>query len=332
MITSTLVLCSMMAQIGCAFRSTVASRGPLAMIASRGESRGDIHSLNGGAYFATSTRATRSIRSTRLQYSSGRDGGSSNTYPAVASSGGRGWWETLFTTDDQDTTTLEHPRTEEQANVDAYLEFLDRRYKRLHSNDRVTVDSQSSNPVPFSAMSWLMNGKDETFLPKQPSEDALYVLGVAGLASQKLLQKHHLPTAGTGSTATTPPAKETSSQAPSGESRELGVIDAELVAPANMLVTGVLVPLVRAIHVVQRCKQLTQQKLQDKMKSIGARAVQKVIRPVRKSKDIRSILKGLLELGGGKRNVMVTLACLYATVLLLRPLLKGAFAEVSMHP
>lgn len=46
--------------------------------------------------------------------------------------------------------------------------------------------------VPFSVWKWLYQ---EVELPPSHSQqdDALYVLGVAGLASKRLLQKHHLP-------------------------------------------------------------------------------------------------------------------------------------------
>jgi hypothetical protein len=46
--------------------------------------------------------------------------------------------------------------------------------------------------VPFSVWKWLYQ---EVELPPshQQQDDALYVLGVAGLASKRLLQKHHLP-------------------------------------------------------------------------------------------------------------------------------------------
>merc|ERR1712130_270789 len=38
------------------------------------------------------------------------------------------------------------------------------------------------------------NNSNDLPTTREQQEDALYVLGVAGLASQKLLQKHHLPT------------------------------------------------------------------------------------------------------------------------------------------
>jgi len=74
--------------------------------------------------------------------------------------------------------------SQEQQVVDDYLEFLDRRYHRLH-------DEKESR---FSAWNWLMQGSGQEPLTVQADhihDDALYVLGVANLASRKLLQKHH---------------------------------------------------------------------------------------------------------------------------------------------
>lgn len=223
---------------------------------------------------------------------------------------------------------------QQQQNVDAYLEFLDRRYKRLHSNDRVTEDPKSKNPVPFSAMSWLMNGKDDAFVTKQQSEDALYVLGVAGLASQKLLQKHHLQTTGKEETVATLPSSDAHSRSHPHQSIDMDVIEviAEANTPTNLLVRKFLVPFVRAIYVIQRRKQLILQGMQDKVKAFGAKAIQKVIYPtVRKLKNPGSIVNGLLELGGGKQNVMVTMTFTFAAILLLQPILRAAVADASVR-
>merc|ERR1719464_1231154 len=102
---------------------------------------------------------------------------------------------------------------EEQDSVDAYLEFLDKRYRRIHCCDDYDEEDDSDKKKtsiknmkkPFSAMDWLMDGKNKNESSssnnnnnnnkqeqQRQTDDALYVLGLAGLASQKLLQKHHL--------------------------------------------------------------------------------------------------------------------------------------------
>jgi hypothetical protein len=75
----------------------------------------------------------------------------------------------------------------EQYVLDDYLEFVDRRYQRLHG------DGYTVNPVNSigSAWSWLNRDPNASVGAKQ-QEDALCVLGLAGLASQRLLHKHHL--------------------------------------------------------------------------------------------------------------------------------------------
>ncbi len=339
MVISSLLVFSMMGQMVYAFQSTPSSKDQSGMTLSRGKgvhTRTDFNGIGSMSHSATlsPSRARRSVLSTRLQYSSDMDDSSSITSEAVSSSGGRGWLKTLFATDNLESSFMQQTGNEEQENVDAYLEFLDRRYKRLHSNDRVAEDFKSKNPTAFSAMSWLMNGNEESLPSKQQSEDALFVLGVAGLASQKLLQKHHLDATVTETTSTAPPAKGTASQAHSHQLREMGVIEvkAELVTPAYMFVRNLLVPLVRAIHMLHKRKELLLKKFHYKLKSVGVKAIQNVIRPLRAMKKPRSVLNALLNLGGSKHNVMVTLACGYATVLLIQPILTAAVTEAFVCP
>lgn len=77
----------------------------------------------------------------------------------------------------------------EQEVVDEYLEFLDRRYHRLH--DEVET---STTVKPFSTWGWLTDNssRDSSYDAAKSHDDALFVLGVAELASVELLQKHHI--------------------------------------------------------------------------------------------------------------------------------------------
>lgn len=86
---------------------------------------------------------------------------------------------------------LYESQKKEQLLVDKYLESIDRRYKRLHKHDRKKQDADGVS----CAWQWLMNGKDASCAieEQRKQEDAIYVLGLAELASNKLLQKHHLP-------------------------------------------------------------------------------------------------------------------------------------------
>lgn len=73
--------------------------------------------------------------------------------------------------------------------VDKYLESIDRRYKRVHQ-----MDTREGQRGFTSALSWLTAKK--TSLKEEQiqrsADDALHVLGLADLASARLLQKHQL--------------------------------------------------------------------------------------------------------------------------------------------
>jgi len=89
--------------------------------------------------------------------------------------------------------TRGHPEPTQQESkqekVDEYLEWLDKRYHRLH--DEETKDAQKSK---FSAWNWLTEQENKEIVQgKSSNENALYVLGVAELASKRLLKKHRLP-------------------------------------------------------------------------------------------------------------------------------------------
>lgn len=102
-----------------------------------------------------------------------------------------GRWKTLVRSqinDDQNfSTDVDH-----QFIVDEYLESIDRRYKRVHQSKTKNDRSQRNFT---SAWAWLAAGDsslvEET--EQRNKEDALCVLGLAELASVRLLQKHRLP-------------------------------------------------------------------------------------------------------------------------------------------
>ena len=124
--------------------------------------------------------------STRLNY---RDGNEDESASALAAGDlqdkeAARWWQSVFQHAPSPTQ-----EDEEQQVVDEYLEFLDKRYKRLHENERRKKKPEPA-PKKFSALGWLAGDKSDP-MSQQQEEDALYVLGVAELASERLLQKHH---------------------------------------------------------------------------------------------------------------------------------------------
>lgn len=76
--------------------------------------------------------------------------------------------------------------------LDNYLESIDRRYKRLHKQDHRQEESPADGFT--NAWQWLTHSEPNSVAEEQrKQEDAIHVLGLAGLASTKLLQRHQLP-------------------------------------------------------------------------------------------------------------------------------------------
>jgi len=111
------------------------------------------------------------------------------------------WWNAIIS---KSTRPAEESRNESrfeppnsQVRLDDYLESIDRRYKRLHHKELPVPTT--TMPGFTSAWKWLKQGYSDESEPQAHSakdpkeEDALYVLGLAELASADLLQKHHLP-------------------------------------------------------------------------------------------------------------------------------------------
>ncbi|CAJ1953320.1 unnamed protein product [Cylindrotheca closterium] len=249
---------------------------------------------------STSSHPRQAPTTSRLQYSDGNEEDSSSTREPV-------WWNGLF--------TPQSDTINEQDSVDKYLEFLHKRYDRLHE------EKEEENPL--SAMNWLLQGspKGEVLASKQQKEDALYVLGVAGLASQKLLQKHpQLVDAKQDSdirVMSRPPAPI--------EALDTIVTSAEDVTFGHLVIKRVLVPFVKVLYFVHRQKQLFLDVQLSRAKGHATNLTKKVVRsliyaPVR-------ITKSIIDFGGGRASIGSTLALASAMFVLLRPLLQGLLSE-----
>ena len=114
----------------------------------------------------------------------------------------------------------------EQFKLDEYLEFIDKRYKRMHGSDygqkvssvslrrqasegskktssrKTPSDAKEEDNGISTAWNWLMQGSSnadeedcgcDAACQERKRQDALEVLGLAGLASAELLRKHQLP-------------------------------------------------------------------------------------------------------------------------------------------
>jgi len=274
-------------------------REPFAMLHRR-----DVRDTSTEVY-GGSNHPRRAPINTRLQYRDGDDDSSSTRQPVVRSK----WWNGLFNSQ-SDTIN-------EQDSVDEYLEFLEQRYNRLH---------EEKEEKSFSAMNWLLQGSPkvgEVLASKQQKEDALYVLGVAGLASQKLLQKHpQLQDAKQDSVISRPPA--------SIEALDTIVTSAEDVTFGHLVIQRVLVPIVKVLYFVHRQKQIFLDGQLSRAKRYAAKVTRNTVRsllyaPVK-------ITKSIIEFGGGKASIASTLALASAMLVLLRPLLQGLLSEGTVSP
>jgi hypothetical protein len=183
--------------------------------------------------------------STRLQYS---DGNGNTVTAQLSPSSTNKWWGNVFSSADAEI------EEENQEIVDEYLEFLDRRYRRLHNNE-----PEEEKPKPFSALHWLIQGSpyhNDVVASKQQQEDALYALGVAGLASQKLLQKHHV--------AHQEQRRTSSATVVQGRPRPIRDESSDQVAAkrfsesqiGSTIANKVIFPVVRVFYMIEQRKQL----------------------------------------------------------------------------
>lgn len=163
----------------------------------------------------------------------------------------------------------------EQAAVDDYLEFLDKRYHRLHDDN--------PEKVKFRIWEWLLKKNDakenedkDIAVPKAQTENALFALGVAGLASERLLQKHTILEAAKTSktidveTAVAPPSAVGLSIVSAMDGtlapslRHLAVQRRMLISYGPMtLLRSVLVPLISLVRIVAKAPMKLGQMLLD---------------------------------------------------------------------
>ena len=135
----------------------------------------------------TSTAVYAATFPTQLEYRTNSDAADSSVIPPKSS---RWWSPILFSSGVKTSSSDDKSRA-----VDDYLEFLERRYHRLH-DDEQEQNRPSTGSTKFSALKWLKQ-ENEVESPEvqqqqqqQQQDDALFVLGVAGLASRQLLSTH----------------------------------------------------------------------------------------------------------------------------------------------
>eukprot|EP00542_Grammatophora_oceanica_P020608 CAMPEP_0194047112 /NCGR_PEP_ID=MMETSP0009_2-20130614/23561_1 /TAXON_ID=210454 /ORGANISM="Grammatophora oceanica, Strain CCMP 410" /LENGTH=329 /DNA_ID=CAMNT_0038692629 /DNA_START=39 /DNA_END=1028 /DNA_ORIENTATION=+ len=196
-----------------------------------------------------------------------------------------------------------------QEEVDRYLEFLDKRYHRLHDDEEAEPKQKQSKEEQkkFSMLDWLSaENPGDHIAEARKQNDALYVLGVAGLASERLLMKHQLIQ-------------------PRPRRNELHrdgaiVIDAE-VTPDATVRKVVEVSSVMLRQLSQRREALIRYQNMQMRKALRLSANTVIHAPGR-------LAKALWEIGGGKRTFALTVAMLTAAFILVRPIVAAILKTI----
>ena len=269
-----------------------------------------------GSVISPRSRRSHSI-STRLQYNNGNE----DSVTAVSSpSSANKWWGNVFSSVDAEV------EEENQEVVDQYLEFLDRRYHRLHT------EQEEEKPKPFSSLSWLIQAsqdRNDAVASKQQEEDALYILGVAGLASQKLLQKHHVahheqgPTSATAVQERPSPILDESSNQVAAKSFSESQI-------GSTIANKVILPVVRILYIIEHRKHLFVQAQVQKLRAV----LSLMVKPIAKTlfQGPISATKALFQIGGGKKHLALPFTVAYTVFILMRPMLQAVVMESPAGP
>eukprot|EP00521_Asterionellopsis_glacialis_P007492 CAMPEP_0195281616 /NCGR_PEP_ID=MMETSP0707-20130614/853_1 /TAXON_ID=33640 /ORGANISM="Asterionellopsis glacialis, Strain CCMP134" /LENGTH=361 /DNA_ID=CAMNT_0040340521 /DNA_START=80 /DNA_END=1165 /DNA_ORIENTATION=- len=245
-----------------------------------------------------SSNAPHISSSTRLNYRNGDEEDNSDHrtehHEATAGVGLGRFWK-------RDTELLQEE--EKQNQVDEYLEWLDRRYNRIHSDEK-----ESSCK---SAWDWLMNSPSNKNQEDQSNhEDALHVLGLAELASDRLLQKHPMPL---------PEEQKTAANADIVIDTTSAVISVMTQGHHPLLSDSavVLSPVVDASIAVVRTMK-TRQKALDRLKREKMRMALKF--GVRTIQNAPKALARLFKMGGGGKALRMTFTTAFALFFIMRPL------------
>ena len=230
------------------------------------------------------------------------------------------WWSTMFApaveVDTEDA---------EQQNVDEYLEFLDRRYHRLHDEEDQKMTPNKPTKT-FAALDWLMDTshKDATYDPQQSHEDALFVLGVAALASDRLLQKHHIPV----KAVATQTVIDTMAYAiPMSATRSQ--LFGDVTKPASSILQQARAHISKAASSILRQARARRRALVIYQERQVKRAVVASILVVLKAPSkVADTAEALWKHAGGKKTIALTLTMFTACFVLLRPVAEAVVGVV----
>lgn len=253
----------------------------------------------------TSTAAHAAAFPTQLEYRTNGDAESAVMPPKTS----RWWNPLLFSAKGKKPSSSSDDKSRA---VDDYLEFLERRYHRLHDEEQQEQNRPSTGPAKFSALKWLHQGDEaeSPVLRQQQQDDALFVLGVAGLASRQLLAKHrrgHSTSESLLQWNGAPTATEQPSMAASAG-------EASLPASAAVSYSALdrLQPLARSVLIRRKLLLRYQARQLNLLAAVAAKAV---------ATGPAKAVSALWRMGGGRKNIAVTLTVMAAfSVFVLRPL------------
>lgn len=216
----------------------------------------------------------------------------------------------------QKSSFVEDP-DETSKKVDEYLEFLDRRYNRLHNIE--TTQPKKHFPV----LNWLFH-EDETVEAAADTDEnrsnALYALGVAGLASERLLQKQGVTLRKCSIVQPTIPSD---------------AIDCELDNPNTKTETGRMpMLLINKIVAAFTAKWVSFHRQVTTRQRLLSRTVSQKSHNMAKSAlasiptSSATLIKAVWESGGGKHTIKFAAATLCFLLLhIAKPLAKGALSN-----
>jgi hypothetical protein len=171
------------------------------------------------------------------------------------------------------------------------------RFSRLHGEE----SKSEATAGAFSALNWLKLSDPvaEAASSQQVQEDALYVMGVAGLASKKLLHKHQIPI-------------DSSKELKSAGAAPLTVEAVQDEGPIEAMICkhGIASSARNILSRIGNARRSLHQFQGRKLKQIGSAALKAPV----------FVTKKLVDMGGGKQNIKYTLALTVAlTFVLVRP-------------
>lgn len=220
------------------------------------------------------------------------------------------WWSSFFKGNAN--------KDQQQEVVDDYIKFLDRRYHRLYYED-------STSNQGFSVMKWLHQGSSDPPNPdleQKNEEDVLHVLGVAGLASQRLLSKHkHQAMAG---------LKPASDDANTPTKTEVSIAqDGEVLEKRTFSTSSAPAALKPAISLFRKVGARRQALIRSQTRQLRA-AFLYLVRKVSRADPVKALMK-FYELGGGKKSLALSVTVLTACSFLLRPMIKAIISESANY-